>query len=163
MLKPAVLYKEEIQRHILSHAYDDEMLLYTGMLGYGVPNFENDNDGCLYQYAILDGDKLIGYFTYWIDWHVSCVRNFGLISFDKGNKTIGIDVYRELKKIINDYRIHRIEWRMVGGNPVEKHYDRFCDRYNGKKFVLTDAIKDRYGIYHTDVIYEIVFKQKGSK
>ena len=54
-------------------------------------------------------------------------------------------------------------WRMVGGNPVEKHYDRFCDRYNGKKFVLTDAIKDRYGIYHTDVIYEIVFEQEGSK
>ena len=46
---------------------------------------------------------------------------------------------------------------MVSGNPVEKHYDRFCKRYNGRKFVLTDVFKDRYGNYHNDVIYEIIF------
>ena len=46
---------------------------------------------------------------------------------------------------------------MVGGNPVEKHYDKFCKKYNGKKFILTDAVKDKYGKYHNDVIYEIIF------
>ena len=51
---------------------------------------------------------------------------------------------------------------MVGGNPVEKHYDRLCKRYNGNKFVLTDVFKDRYGKYHDSVIYEIIF-DKGDK
>ena len=49
---------------------------------------------------------------------------------------------------------------MVGGNPVEKHYDKFCKKYHGKKFVLTDAIKDRYGKYHDDIIYEIIFNRR---
>ena len=45
---------------------------------------------------------------------------------------------------------------MIGGNPVEKHYDKFCEKYNGTKHVLKDAIKDKFGKYHNDVIYEII-------
>ena len=64
-----------------------------------------------------------------------------------------------MEKIIKEYNVHRISWRMVSGNPVERHYDRFCDKYGGKKFVLTDAIRDRSGNYHNDVIYEIIFQK----
>ena len=46
---------------------------------------------------------------------------------------------------------------MVGNNPVEKHYDKFCKKYNGNKYILKDALRDKQGIYHDDVIYEIVF------
>lgn len=157
MLKPAILYKEEIQANFAEQFYSCEMMYYNGYLGSGIPNIDNDNDGDCYQYAIIDNGKLIGYFTYRIDWYSSCAHCFGLFSFNRNNRIIGVDVYRELKKIINDYHIHRMEWRMVGGNPVEKHYDRFCERYHGKKFVLTDAVKDRRGNYHDDVIYEIIF------
>ena len=41
-------------------------------------------------------------------------------------------------------------------NKVEKHYDKFCERYNGNKYFLKDAIRDRNGNYHDDIIYEIV-------
>ena len=157
MLRPAILYKEEIQSKFAEQFYSCDMMKYSGYLGSSIPNIDNDTDGGCYQYAIVDNGKLIGYFTYSIDWYSSCTHCFGLFSFDRNNKTIGLDVYRELKKIIKDYHIHRMEWRMVGGNPVEKHYDRFCERYHGKKFVLTDAIKDRHGNYHDDVIYEIIF------
>lgn len=157
MLIPAILYKYEIQAKFEKHFYTDSMIYYNGCIESGVPNIEEGNDGYNYQYAIVDNDKLIGYFSYRIDWYSSSVNCFGLFSFDKNNKVIGLDVYRELKKIINDYHIHRMEWRMIGGNPVEKHYDRFCEKYHGKKFVLTDAIKDRYGKYHNDIIYEIIF------
>ena len=85
------------------------------------------------------------------------MSNFGLYSFDKGNPIIGKDILREIRRIIKEFKPHRMEWRMIGGNPVEKHYDTFCKRYNGKKFVLTDVIRDRYGNYHNDVIYEIIF------
>jgi hypothetical protein len=46
---------------------------------------------------------------------------------------------------------------MVGGNPVERSYDRFCNKYGGTKHVLKDAMKDECGNYHDDIIYEIVF------
>lgn len=47
-------------------------------------------------------------------------------------------------------------WHMISGNPVEKHYDKFCEKYNGHKHILKDAIRDRQGYYHDDVIYEII-------
>ena len=161
MLVPAIIYKDEMCKRFLQYAYSDDMINYTGYLGFSAPTIEENNDGSRYQYAIVDNGKLIGYFEYQINWYSSCANCFGLFSFDRSNSIIGRDVYRELKKIINDYHIHRLEWRMIGGNPVEKHYDRFCKKYHGKKFVLTDAIKDRYGKYHNDVIYEIVFEQEG--
>ena len=157
MLVPAILYKDEIRKKFMEYTYTDDMMNYNGCLASGIPNIDECSDASNYQYAIVDNGKLMGYFTFQIDWYSSCINCFGLFSFDRNNKTIGVDVYRELKKIIKDYHIHRMEWRMVGGNPVEKHYDRFCERYHGKKFVLTDAIKDRRGNYHDDVIYEIIF------
>lgn len=156
MLKPAVLYKEEIQKELAKHNYTEDMVFYTGYLGHSLANIQENNDGDLYQYAIVDNGNLVGYFTYHIDWYSSCVSRFGLFAFDRKDRTIGIDVYKELKKLINDYHIHRVEWFMISGNPVERHYDRFCKKYNGRKIVLLDTVKDRYGKYHNSVIYEIL-------
>ena len=157
MLKPAILYKNEILTKIQKYNYTEDMIYYSGYLGNVLPSIEENNNGNLYQYAIVDNNRLIGYFAYTVNWYSSCIYNFGLFSFDRNNITIGLDIYRELKKLINDYHIHRIEWRMISGNPVEKHYDKFCKRYHGKKYVLTDVFKDRCGKYHNEVIYEIIF------
>ena len=99
MLKPAILYKNEILTKIQEYNYTEDMMYYSGYLGNAIPSIEEDTNGKLYQYAIVDDGKLIGYFTYQIDWYSSSVYNFGLFSFDRNNVTIGIDVYRELKKI----------------------------------------------------------------
>lgn len=160
MLVPAILYKNEIETRMLPYYYSDEMFLYSGWFGNSTPNISENNDGNVYHYAIIDeknDNKLIGFFSYNIDWYISSVSCFGLFSFDKNNRIIGLDIRREINKIINEYHIHRMEWRMIGGNPVERHYDKFCKKYNGKKFVFTDSIKDRHGKYHNDVVYEIIF------
>lgn len=163
MLKPAILYKDEIVKKMCEYIYSTDMMFYSGWIGFDPPEISPNSDGTNYQYAILDKGEVVGYFTYIIDWCSSQAKCFGLYSFDKGNKIIGIDVYRELKKIINEYHIHRMEWRMIGGNPVEKHYDKFCKKYNGKKFVFTDCIKDRNGNYHNDVVYEIILNKEFEK
>lgn len=159
MLVPAILYKEEIQLKIQEYNYTESMLYYTGYLGHSSPRIEASDDGNFYQYAIVTREgRLIGYFAYTVDWYSSCVYNFGLFSFDKNNRQIGLDIYKELKKLINDYHLHRVEFRMVSGNSVERHYDKFCQKYHGRKIILTDVLKDRYGKYHNEVIYEIIFK-----
>ena len=53
-------------------------------------------------------------------------------------------------------KFHRVEWRMVGGNPSERSYDKFLKRHNGNKHILKDSIRDKYGNYRNDIIYEIV-------
>ena len=107
------------------------------------------------MFAIVNNvGKLIGYLSYKADYYCSKVYNFGLVSFDRGNPIIGNDLYKKLEELVSHF--HRIEWRMVGGNPVEKHYDKFCKLHNGKKHILKDSIKDKNGNYHDDIIYEIV-------
>ena len=99
-LVPAILYKDEIKKQILYHAYDDEMFLYTGSNGFSTPEISDEGEG-IYQYAIVDDKKLIGYFSYALDMYSSNANCFSLFSFDKGNPIIGISVFRELEKLIN--------------------------------------------------------------
>lgn len=157
MLAPAILYKEEIEQGFKKYYYTDEMMYECGCLENWTPAIEDNSGDSKYQYAIINKDnKVIGYIAYDIDWYSSCASNFGLLSFDKGNAIIGKSLFEVLDTLLNDYKLHRISWRMVGGNPVEKSYDRFCKKYNGRKHILRDVFKDRRGKYHDDIIYEII-------
>ena len=97
---------------------------------------------------------MIGYLSYQVDYYVSKAYNFGLMSFDRGNPVVGKDVFEKLEELVST--MHRVEWRMVGGNPAERSYDKFCEKHSGNKHVLKDSVRDATGNYCDDVIYEIV-------
>ena len=78
------------------------------------------------------------------------------MSFDRWNPLIGQALFEIMNTLINKFKLHRIEWYMVSGNPVERHYDKFCEKYNGGKIVLRDTFKDRLGKYHDSITYEII-------
>jgi len=157
VLVPAIIKKNEILEAFKNYYYTEDMMYETGGLTNWLPNIQEETESGRFQYAIVNSDgKLLGYLDYHIDWYSSCASRFGLISFDRGNLIVGKDLYSELNKLIYEYKLHRIEWRMIGGNPVEKHYDKFCEKYNGTKHILKDAIKDKFGNYHNDIIYEII-------
>lgn len=153
MLLPAILYKEEIEKAFAKELYTENYFYYSGYAHcHSLTEIKAQDN--LYQYAIVDKDKLIGYLSYTVQDSTDCVYNFGLYSFDKGNYIIGKDLFSELEKLVKTHR--RIEWRMIGGNPVKKHYDRFCKKYGGNFVVLHDVCKDPYGSYRDEYIYEIV-------
>lgn len=158
-LKPAMLYKEEIRKGLAEHIYDDEMLYYSGWNGCTLPeipdSFENGN----YNYAIIDNDKVIGWFCYTFDLYRSCLCNIGLYSFDRGNPHIGLIVMKHIKEVIKNVKPHRIAWRAVSENPAIRHYDKWYKSFGGqcRKIELIDATRDKYGKYHNDIIYEVIF------
>jgi len=160
MLVPAILYKQEIEMRFQQQFYTDDMMYEQGYLGSNAPEINDSTDGNEYQYAILDSNnQLIGYLSYTIDWYSSSAYSFTLFSFDKGNVTIGRSLFEELNKLLTEYKIHRIEWRAVEGNPAIRSYDRFCHKYNGRVMELTDVFKDRHGKYRNIYIYEIINKE----
>lgn len=161
MLKPAILYKDQIKLEFSKYFYTLDMFYETGSMETWIPDIcENSGKG-EYQYAIVDTkDKLIGFLTYYIDFYAGNMSRFGLISFDRGNVLIGKSVYDEIERCIKEYHLHRVEWRMIGGNPAERGYDKFLKKHNGTKHTLKDAVRDVYGKYHDDVIYEIVLEDK---
>ena len=154
MLVPAILYKEEIIENMRKYFYTNDMLYETGCMENWIPNIVDCPDESTFQFAIVHNDILIGYLGYVVDWYASKAYNFGLFSFDRGNLIVGKDVFNKLEELVNKF--HRVEWRMVGGNPAERGYDNFLKRHNGNKHVLKDAIRDRDGNYRDDIIYEII-------
>ena len=158
MLVPAILYKDEILKAFSRELYTEDYFLYNGYAHCNtLPEIRLEND--VYQFAIVDTEeKLVGYLCYRVDVNASCVYNFGVYSFDRGNPIIGNDLFYELKRLLDIY--HRIEWRMISGNPVQKHYDKFCEMFNGVSVVLHDVCKDPNGNYRNEHIYE-VFGQEG--
>lgn len=157
MLVPAALYKQEIQKKFKEYYYTDDMMYETSSLDNWCPEISDNPDEGTFQYAILDSKhNLIGFFGFRIDWYSQSAYNFGIISFDRGNPTIGIDLNDMMDKLLYVYMLHRIEWRMVEGNPIQKHYDKFCDKHNGRKIELRDVFKDKKGRYRNCYIYEII-------
>lgn len=153
MLVPAVSKKIELEQLFAKHLYDKDMFLYNGYpYCNSIPDLTPKENS--YKWAIVDNDKVIGFFTYLIDNCNSGVYSFGLYSFDKGNPIIGFDVYKKMKELIKNYC--RIEWRMIVGNPVQKHYDKLCNRHNGYRIMLHNVVKDEDGVYRDVYIYEIV-------
>lgn len=153
MLKPAILYKQELEKLFAEKIYTEDFFYYVGYPQYfEIPEIKvREND---YQWAILDDDKVIGYFAYRIELYTDNVYSFGLISFDKGNIKLARDVYNKLTELINKH--HRVEWRAIQGNPAIRGYTRFCKKYNGCILTYRDAVKDTDGNYRNEYVFEVV-------
>lgn len=158
MLRPAIAYKEEIQKQMALLYYTPEMRFYLGWEGSANINIADECEPGFYQYASVDkNNKLEGYIAFQVDRYERQAYQFGLISFKDGmNLTLAKDLRDVLDDLINVQKLHRIEWHAVGTNPVCKAYDRFCKKYKGNKYVLHDSWRDVKGKFHDSYIYEIL-------
>lgn len=154
MLKPAVLYKDVLEKKFAEQLYSDDYFWYAGYGGCNeLPSYETRDEK--YQYAIVDeADNVIGYFAYQLQGITDTALNFGLYSFDKGNPLVGIDVFNKMEELIAEHR--RVEWRMVGGNKIKKSYDKLCQKHGGNCVQLHAVTKDNHGNWHDEYIYEIL-------
>lgn len=157
MLKPARLYKAEIEKLFAEKLYTEDFFYYVGYpQWFRLPEIKDEEN--LYQWAILDGEKVIGYLGYRIDMYTDNVYSFGLLSFDKGNITLAKDVYKKLTELICKH--HRVEWRAIQGNPAIRSYTRFCQKCGGTIHRFKDVTKGIDGDYKDEYIFEIIKEQK---
>lgn len=157
MLEPAVIHKEELCKLFESQIYTEDYFFYIGYPhAFELPNLNVEES--VYRWAIIDKEKVdgkvVGYFSYRVNPTTDCADQFGWYSFDKGNPIVGYDVFKKLNELVA--RFHRIEWRVISGNPVVRHYDKFCKWHGGNKVILHDATKDPDGAFRDEYIYEIV-------
>lgn len=174
MLKPALLYKDEILKKFAERIYTDDWCYYmSGPDGAMMPKL-TDDDYHQFQYAIVEPAKewelvgtvdnpsflpsvpetVIGYFTYRRDTYTDTIQDIGLMSFDKGNILVGLSVLRKMRELVKLH--HRVTWSVVGNNPVKPIYDRFCRRYGGIIHHFRECAKDKYNKYIDSYTYEIV-------
>lgn len=154
MLKPAILYKDELEKKFAEYVYTEDYFYYCGYAYcHELPEIRTkDNE---FQWAIVGGDgEVLGYLAYSIDPLTDSVYHFGLFSFKRCSVTVGRDLAAEMERLAESHR--RLEWRMIGGNPVKKHYDRFCKEHGGSVFMLHDVTRDLNGGLRNEYVYEVV-------
>lgn len=174
MLKPALLYKDEILKKFAERVYTDDWCYYmSGPDGAIMPKI-TDDDYHQFQYAIVEPAKgwelvgtsddlallpstaetVIGYFTYRRDTYTDTIQDIGLMSFDKGNVLVGLSVLRKMRELVKTH--HRVTWSVVENNPAKPIYDRFCRRYGGIIHHFRECAKDKYNKYVDSYTYEII-------
>lgn len=167
MLVDARICAKELIDLFKAHADDDDMYYFTAdrnekefnYIGAGANLCRNR------QYAIYDGDRIIGYFSYCY----SNVENelfnfgvglklfdFGLYSFDKNNPIIGLDIYKEMQRLCKEYGCCYVSFYMIKGNPVEKHYDKIIKHFHGQKRVYENSVDKNI----KDIQYSFVMRRE---
>lgn len=153
MLKPAILYKEELEKKFAELLYTEDYFYYNGYAHCNdLPTIKPEDS--YYQYAIIDKDKVVGYLTYYVNMWSDSAERFGMISFNKGNLTVTMDVYAIIKELIKKHR--RIEWRCIEGNPVNRIYKKIVEKYNGYISTAHKCCVDNDGNYRDSYTYEIL-------
>ena len=154
MLKPAKLYEDELQKLYCEKWHDYNLQFYTGWRSGGEFNISEDAYN-RNEFVSVDAEgNIYGYIGYAFDFYTGVADNFGILSFKKSNALFAKDLLQVVDDIFIKYKFRLMSWRMVGDNPVEKHYQKFCKKYGGQEVArLKDYCRFNDGSYHDDVIF----------
>lgn len=158
MLKPAQLYREELQEKLIEAWYNPKYQYYFSGAAYtlSIP----DNNEFRHDFVHLDKDGNIdGYFSYQIDWKAKSLYNFGLIGFKDKNGIFMYECINRLWNFIQSEKIKRAEFWAWADNPVIEMYDRIVDRFYPLGYRAGKLTRSGFfgGEYHNSIIYEILF------
>lgn len=68
MLKPAQLYKEELEKLFLRTWYDLKYMFYSGWTGSELPTIPDNNYDAHHFTSVDNNGNVIGYISYRISW-----------------------------------------------------------------------------------------------
>lgn len=156
MLKPAQLYKEELEKLFLRTWYDLKYMFYSGWTGSELPTIP-DNNYDTHHFASVDNNgNVIGYISYRISWITMSADNFGIISF--GNHIeFARDVYKVICDLFEKHGMNRVSWSAFVENPAVKGYRNFIKKHGGRECAYHRQVaKLLDGKLHDDVEFEIL-------
>lgn len=160
MLKPAILYKDQVNELLTKTWYDPEYM-YFWQENYCMLDF-TDNDYWKRQFVCVDeDDNILGYFSYGMNRSVNRAFNFGFISFQKPNYRFAREVINHLKEQMEIGVIESMEFCCYADNPAVRGYEKLVKRFGGRKVgTLYQCQRLLDGKVHDSNLYEIVVGEK---
>ena len=159
MIKPAILYKDQLTQLIAETWYNPEYMYYYDTTP-GIPDIADKPDN-QYQFVSVDKNgEVLGYFSYWVYEPSRRAMNFGLMSFKKGSTTFISDVIQMFKDMFEKYGIHSAEWRCYEDNTEAVGvYDWLIERYGGRRVgILRDNAAPMNRTLCNTVLYEVCYQ-----
>lgn len=156
MLEHAKLYESQIQEKYI-RTIDDPKYMYYHMNDNSEAIEFRDSNWNKLQYASVNSEgNVIGYFSCYITRQARNIYDLSIIKFEENN-IFSIDLMRFFDLLLFERNFNKINFDVVIGNPIEKMYDKFAQRYGGrvvgfkeKETVLRD------GRYYDLKMYEIM-------
>lgn len=160
MLKPAQLYKEQLEKLQYETWYSEGSKYYNGSVGFNEIKLWDNNCDC-HQFVSVDkDDNVIGYICYAVDWTAMSVCNFGIISYKKGSIEFAKDLYKAICNIFEVYHMNRIEWSAYADNPAIRGYRNFIKKHGGRECgYCRQVTKLQDGKLHDSVQFEILAEE----
>lgn len=155
MLKPAQLYKQELQIAFQNTWYDDKYKFYHGSYCSTFQVSEDTYNS--HQFVSVDKEGVvIGYIGYSIDRSTMSVYGLGIINFSDNKLVFSKDLYTALSDIFLRYQFNKLNFNVVQGNPIEKSYDRWINKFGGRIVgIYKQHTKLQDGELYDSKMYEI--------
>ena len=131
MIKPAILYADELKKKIAETWYDPEYMYYYDTTP-GIPDIADKPDNQYQFVSVNEKGEVVGFFSYWVYEPSRRAMNFGLMAFRKHNRTFMKDAIQMFKDMFEKYGIKSIEWRCYADNTeAVKLYRHIIKEYGG--------------------------------
>lgn len=156
MLKPAILYKDEIPKLYQSIWFNEKYKYYNYSTTWNTFSID-DKTNDWHEFVSVDSEgKIIGYIHYYVNRTTLCCNRFGVINFTD-NPLFGRDILKVIEDIFERFNFHKLQFSVVIGNPVEKTYDKLCKKYGGRILCIEkDETKLEDNKYYDVKRYEIL-------
>ena len=157
MLKPAILYQEELEKKIVETWHDEKYMYFRRTHYDEMISIENDTSS-FHQFVSLDSNnEVIGYINYYIYQAGKSCSDFAIISFDMCNPIFAKDVMQTIHNCFYKYNFNRIEWGCYADNPAINIYRKFIKKCGGREVgVLHQNVQLMDRELHDTVLFEIM-------
>jgi hypothetical protein len=164
MLKLAKLYENQLQTLFNNIVFEDKYKFYNASNYYNYNlEFANDSWNHIDLVSIDKNDNIRGFLSAKVDRCNESVSSLRVINFCGLNYTFSKDFHQFLQELFTKYNFRKITFSVVVGNPAEKMYDKYINRYGGRIVgTYKDDIRLYDGNYYDFKVYEI-FKSEFEK
>lgn len=154
----AKLYEEQIKQKMWEIWYDERYQYYFGGSWRSDFSLRDSNESLRRGFAVLnDNDELIGYIGYYVDDCMKVAQCFGAINFSNDKLSFGRAMVQVIKDCFLKFGMEVVEWNVICGNPIERSYDRLCEKFGGRIVgVARNRARDMAGNVCDEKIYEIL-------
>jgi len=140
MLRSALEYREQLNNEYQRIKYDEK---YKFLFVHKITELfdlrsELDENCIEYVSAnVKNNNEIMGYFLAEVDINSNVVTDLRILNFkDKGNITFARDLYEFLESLFiveghNKLGFSKLEFKCVCGNPIERMYIRYVEKYRG--------------------------------
>lgn len=156
MLKPAIIYKEQLET-LQYQLYFNDKYKYWNCGVYYEPLNIDPNTWNGHQFVSVLNEEVLGFISYSIARSDDSVYNLSIINFSDNKMTFGRDTGQALKDIFEKYGFRKINFEVVIGNPIEKSYDKMIKKYGGRIIgIKKEDVRLIDGKFYDRKMYEIL-------